>query len=297
MDNLINDAMNDAGNPQIVNNENVNDPPNIPLINENHREINRIAIKIPAFWPDKPERWFYQIDAQFRIAGIVRDVTKFDYLISQLEPMYLDNIWDIATGVDNNKYQLAKERLSSIFGESEEKRIKRLLASQNLGDLKPSQLLRKLKSMAGNDVSDRVIKTLWFDNLPTPIKNVVITSEEGVDRLAIMADKIYEFNPTNEVYDIQKSNSASTSDSTNEISELRTDILALRKAIKEMNIGYGRSQKRSSTPTRNRKRSKSRNRFGREGKYCYFHCRYGKKCYPEKCTPPCSWEDSENANQ
>ncbi|XP_044749756.1 uncharacterized protein LOC123310354 [Coccinella septempunctata] len=261
-------------------------------------EINKISVKIPPFWSEKPERWFYQIDAQFRINGIRKDSLKFDYLISQLEPSLIDNIWDIATGSDDNKYQLAKERLTSIFAESEEKRIKRLLTGQNLGDLKPSQLLRKLKTLAGTDISERVIKTLWLENLPINIKNVVITSEEGVNRLAIMADKIYELNPPNELYGIEGSGSNATKSTSNELEELRTEVAELTKAIKQFSISYEkRPTRRSLTPGRGRDRSKSRQKFNPEGKYCYFHYRYAKKCRPEKCTGPCAWKKPENSSQ
>lgn len=260
-------------------------------------EINKITVKIPPFWSEKPERWFYQIDAQFRINGIKKDSLKFDYLISQLEPSLIDNIWDIATGSDDNKYQLAKERLTSIFTESEEKRIKRLLTGQNLGDLKPSQLLRKLKTLAGTDISERVIKTLWLENLPISIKNVVITSEEGVDRLATMADKVYELNPPNELYGIKGSGSTSRKRTSNELEELRSEIAELGEAIKQLSLNYGRPTRRSPTPGRGRDRSKSRQKYNPEGKYCYFHYRYGKKCRPEKCDGPCAWKKSENSSQ
>lgn len=106
-------------------------------------------MQVKTFWPNKPDRWVDQIATEFRIANsklnIVTDSTKFDYLISQLERIYcIDNIQAIATRVEYNKYQFAKDRLTSIFREvrrSEEKRIKKLLVrKKNLGDLEPSQL-------------------------------------------------------------------------------------------------------------------------------------------------------------
>lgn len=268
------------------------------IVNNESPEINKISVKIPPFWPEKPERWFYQIDAQFRLNGIKKDCTKFDYLISQLEPSVIDNIWDIATSSEDNKYQLAKERLTSIFTESEEKRIKRLLTGHNLGDLKPSQLLRKLKTLAGTDISERVIKTLWLENLPVSIKNVVITSEESVDRLATMADKIYELNSPNELYEVNSSGSNSNRGTSNELNELRAEVAALSRAIKQLSTdGDKRPSRRNHSSGRNRDRSKSRRRYNPEGKYCYFHYRYGKKCYPEKCKDPCAWKNAENSNQ
>ncbi|UYV63627.1 hypothetical protein LAZ67_2005063, partial [Cordylochernes scorpioides] len=58
-------------------------------------EICKVSVKIPPFWVEKPEIWFFQVEAQFKIGGFIQEDTKFNYLISQLEPKYIENIWDI----------------------------------------------------------------------------------------------------------------------------------------------------------------------------------------------------------
>ncbi|GFQ80383.1 hypothetical protein TNCT_683931 [Trichonephila clavata] len=56
--------------------------------------------------------------------------------------------------------------------------------------MKPSQLLHKLKTVATSDISENLIKTLWLEKLPELIKTILVDSDENLDKLAVMADKI-----------------------------------------------------------------------------------------------------------
>ncbi|KFM64055.1 hypothetical protein X975_21916, partial [Stegodyphus mimosarum] len=97
------------------------------------------------FWIDKPEIWFYQIEIKFKINGISNEDTKFNYIVSEMEPKYVDTIWDIITGKTENKYSLAKERLLTIFKVNENKRIKRFFTGTEIGKMRPCHLLGKKK--------------------------------------------------------------------------------------------------------------------------------------------------------
>ncbi|GBL83666.1 hypothetical protein AVEN_132597-1 [Araneus ventricosus] len=162
-------------------------------------ELHKVSVKILPFWIDKPEIWFYQVDAQFKISGITAEETKFNYLISQLDPKFVENVWDIIRSNSQTKYTDSKTRLLNLFKESENARIQRLITGIDLDDLKPSQLLQKLRSVAISDVSENLIKTLWLGKLPDSIKNILIVSKEDTDSLAIMADKICDMSPKTEI--------------------------------------------------------------------------------------------------
>ncbi|GBN72817.1 hypothetical protein AVEN_263533-1 [Araneus ventricosus] len=140
-------------------------------------ELHKVSVKIPPFWIDKPEIWFYQVEAQFKISGITAEETKFNYLISQLDPKFVENVWDIIRSDSQTKYTDFKTRLLNLFKESENARIQRLITGIDLDDLKPSQLLQKLRSVATSDVSENLIKTLWLGKLPDSIKNILIVSK------------------------------------------------------------------------------------------------------------------------
>lgn len=248
---------------------------------EDQPEVTKVTIKIPPFWADKPELWFYQIEAQFSLVGIVREDTKFNYLVSQLEAKYMENIWDIIKGSDNNKYSLAKERLLQLFRESDNQQIRRLLTGLELGDLKPSQLLRKMQALAGEDMSEKILRTVWLEKLPDPIKNIIIISDEALEKVAAMADKIAEVTPQSSAYTV--SQKSLLTEMVEKIANLEIQISALH------------AHKRSRSSSRESSHSRSGRFYNPKGKYCYFHHRFGKKCKPEKCKPPCAWQQrSEN---
>lgn len=169
-------------------------------------EIKTVRLKLPPFWNEKPEIWFYQVEAQFRIEQIRSENNKFNHLVANLEPRILENIWDIITNDEiPNKYTAAKTRLLSIFKESDDKQLKKLLTGLELGDLKPSQLYRRMKSLSSGELSEKGLKTLWLEKLPDSIKNILVTvGHEDVEKLAEMADKILDMNPRVNLYNIEE---------------------------------------------------------------------------------------------
>ncbi|GFQ93751.1 retrovirus-related Pol polyprotein from transposon 17.6 [Trichonephila clavata] len=74
--------------------------------------------------------------------------------------------------------------------------------------MKPSQLLRKIKSLAGENITEKVLRTLWLDKLPDSIKNILVVSSENFENLSVMADKIFELNSSPEIYSDTADNSA-----------------------------------------------------------------------------------------
>ncbi|GFQ93684.1 transposon Tf2-6 polyprotein [Trichonephila clavata] len=228
-----------------------NDKMAVATSNEQKFEANKVRVKIPPFWEEKPEIWFFQVEAQFSIANINQEETKFNYLVAQLDPKFIENIWDIIQSDEKNKYSCAKSRLLSTFKESEEKSIKKLLTGISLGDMKPSQLLRKRKSLAGDNITEKVLRTLWLDKLPDSIKNILVVSSENLENLCVMADKIFEINSSPEIYSADADSSA--------MKNILEKVSLLEKQISELYINRrkSRSEFRNSSQTRNKSRSRS----------------------------------------
>ncbi|GFQ86506.1 retrovirus-related Pol polyprotein from transposon opus [Trichonephila clavata] len=69
----------------------------------------------------------------------------------------------------------------------------------------PSQLLRKMRALAGTDVLEKALCTQCLDKMPDSVKGIAIVSVEHLDKIAAMADKIVEMAPrTIDVSAVQK---------------------------------------------------------------------------------------------
>lgn len=71
----------------------------------------------------------------------------------------VDILEDLPT---TNRYEFLKNNLIKRFTDSKEKQLRTLLLGLELGDKKPSHLLRDMKSLAGADATDGLLRTLWL---------------------------------------------------------------------------------------------------------------------------------------
>ena len=77
---------------------------------------------------------FYQVESIFSLSRITSDETKFRHLVANIDAATLDLVSDILESQGPNKYETLKSRILSLFCESDERRLKRLLSGQVLGD-------------------------------------------------------------------------------------------------------------------------------------------------------------------
>ncbi|KFM59498.1 hypothetical protein X975_19456, partial [Stegodyphus mimosarum] len=73
--------------------------------------VAKVCIKVPPFWKPDPKIWFIQLRSI--IQKYKNEQTKYDYVISSIEPDILLN------PPQDNKYQAIKNRLISLYADSE----------------------------------------------------------------------------------------------------------------------------------------------------------------------------------
>ena len=248
--------------------------------------IARVSVKPPPFWRPNPTLWFAQLEAQFTISGITADITKFNHVVSAVESDILNAVSDLILDPPlEEKYDAIKKRLISIHSESDASKLRTLLQGVELGDQRPSQLLTKMRSLAGTKVvPDDLLKSLWMSHLPPTTQSILAASSDQLSDLAVTADKISEVacvpNPS----------------VVNEVGcNLEVQIAALTNKLSELSQKFERRDRSrgryNRSPSRSRPRSPPRGRNERfrepENGVCFYHTNFGTRA--RNCTPPCTF--------
>lgn len=270
------------------------DPPVNPVVqnqNQNNvQSVNRIQLKVPPFWKKNPQLWFHQLEAQFTTSNITTELTKFNHIIGVIESDILEHVSDIVlTPPAADPYKTLKERLIKQFAATDSQKIKTLLEELTLGDSKPSDLLRKMRELAGNKVQDEFLRTLWLQRLPTTIHTVLATNAEELDQLAVLADAMFEVTQasSSSIREVNSTSNYSMDDLLNVVYKLEGKIESLSKDFRASKKSTRqKTRSRSSTPAR----ASSVSRI----KLCFYHKRFGKKA--RRCKKPCGWVNSKSGN-
>lgn len=249
-----------------------------------------VAARIPVFWQDQPRLWFIQAEAVLQPQH-TSDEAKYHLVIAKLGKEVITQVTDILVSPPKTgKYEALKTRLLAIYEESQGRQIQKLIGEMELGDQKPSQLLRKMRNLASNKVTDETLTILWQNHLPTTVRGVLaVADSKDLNTLALIADKVMETaRPIQAVSRIDQEQPAG------EISELVAEIRNLSAKVRSLEAGRGRSryesyqQRGHRSTSQGRGRSSSRRRTPADPDWlCSYHFRYKHKAF--KCVEPCSW--------
>ncbi|XP_055950353.1 uncharacterized protein LOC129984489 [Argiope bruennichi] len=268
-------------------------PGDTPNSANNDATVSRVGVKLPPFWKANPALWFVQLEAQFALAGITADDTKFNHVVSAVDSDILNCVSDIILKPpDTDKYPTLKKRLIELHSESEASKIRTLLQGLELGDQRPSQLLARMKTLAGDAVGEPLLKSLWLGRLPNSTQTILTALNEDLAGLASVADKI------NDLAGYSNINSVTPQSSNNQIAQLEKQVAHLTTLVGELTTTMRQSRSQSRNRNRPFKNSRSCSR-DRLKKYkepadgiCFYHTNFGTKA--KKCSLPCSFKNSGN---
>lgn len=257
---------------------------------ESGSQISSAILKLPPFWSNRPDLWFLRIETQFRMRGITSSQTKYDYVVSSLESDAMEIIADVLLNPpqDENLYGNLKRHLIDRCRDTEEKRLDELLSRMELGDLRPSELYRKMESLAtGNSlVNTPLLKKLWLGKLPYSMQPCIIAIEGTHNQREVfeIADKIFDSTDRPKVAAVA---------SKQEGSNLEIVLNKITKRLDDLEVRHSQSRSRSSTPSGSwRSRSRSQSRPGKN-KLCWYHHRFAN--HATKCNPPCEFKSHTEA--
>ncbi|EZA59717.1 hypothetical protein X777_16517 [Ooceraea biroi] len=102
-------------------------------------------VRLPTFWKKRLALWFVQLESEFTTYHIRSDDVKFSAVIRHLDEETMIVVADaLETPPPQDKYTHLKRILIERFTDSQEKQLRKLLLGIELGDKKPSVLLREM---------------------------------------------------------------------------------------------------------------------------------------------------------
>ena len=203
-------------------------------------------------------------------------------MISQLEYRHAAEVEDIITPPADEPYTTLKTELVRRLSSSRDQRVRQLLTHEEMGDRKPSQFLRYLKSLAP-DVPDNFLRSIWSSRLPPHIQTILAVQAEGnLDAASQLADRIAEVAPLPITSPI-----AQTPDSVS----LLQKIEGLSRQLAA--LSSGRTRHRSHSKDRRKEKDAHSSVHGPADRgYCRYHRQFGDEA--RRCTPPCSYSRQGN---
>ena len=273
-----------------------------PVVISPPQAVHAVSLKLPPYWPNDHIVWFAQVEAQFLTRNITSQSTQFAYVIASLPPEIAQEIRDILISpLPENPYEVLKATLIRRTSASEQKRLHQLLIAEELGDRQPSQLLRKMRQLLGDNVlEDGILRQLFLQRLPQNIHLILASTPNtmSLEDLSLLTDRILEVaSPPPSVAALSNRLPPATMPEHNQqIADLQGQINQLSAQLQALCTQFDsrdpprfccRSQSRSYFRKPSYSRSPSQTR---QSPYCWYHERFGAAAL--KCNLPCTFLSS-----
>ena len=257
-----------------------------------------VNLKLPPFWPADPELWFAQVEAQFACRRISAQKAKFDHVVSSLTPEFASEVRDLLLNPPaDTPYDVLREQLTRRTAASEQRKLQQLFTTEELGDRKPTQLLRRMQQLRSGVLTDgSFLQEFFLQRLPHNVRMVLASTPDttSLDKLAELADKIMEVAapPPPSVASATTPIVAGVNTPAPlaaEVEHLRSEVTRLGSLVQQL----GRSRSSSRPASRPSRRSPTPTRSTRNDSYCWYHTTFGDRA--QRCRSPCNWSGNDQA--
>lgn len=181
----------------------------------NNGDVRQVTIKSPPFYRQNTKTWFAQLEAQFMLARITSNATKYYHALAAL-PEDAATLIDIG---DDHNYESLKEQVLQAFEKSKNLKLEEALNSLDLGGLKPSLALIQLKRRfvdAGITPNEDILKHRLLATLPYHIQTTLAAHRHlSLNDFVGIADTVMEVsgngNHVMQIYDKKSARNTSSS--------------------------------------------------------------------------------------
>jgi len=241
---------------------------------DEEKPLSHVEFEMHDFWPHNPDIWFLQLESKFRIYNITSSTTKFDLTLDTLPAEVCSNISDSLSGIDefaDDAYDQLKTLLITRYTKDRWTRAFELLNLPDLGDRKPSDLMRQmLNLLPADDRPGTTFMAMFLLRLPSDMRAHLIAQDfKNCTLMAECADRLHS----------RRANS-----------DYGTAVNTGVKGLRRRDV----SPRGRRSPSRHR-RSRQRTPGPQQNKsdVCFYHTAFGDKA--KKCKPGCVWPGNGRA--
>lgn len=258
-------------------------------------------IELPPFIPENVNLWWAQVEARLKLWGIIDEHTKYRYVVAALPGEVARKIPELVfTEPSEAPFTVLHQAILKEFEPTCSAKMRQLLEGCQLGDRKPSALLREMRRLAGENSSNDMLRELFFKQLPDNVTSVLkIVDVTDLDKAAAAADKVLESPaPVIAAYSASSALAKPPNQSTSNLTEITAQIASLTNAVKELaaHQQYRQPRQPYRSNFRSRSQSRARNRSPTpKREMCYYHYRFGNDA--RHCRPWCKRYSDWNAGK
>ncbi|KAH6948183.1 hypothetical protein HPB50_023133 [Hyalomma asiaticum] len=232
-----------------------------------------LEVKLLPFWTSDPALWFVQVESQFTAHRITADTTKYHDVVANIPPVTASEVRDILLALPaEDAYTVLKRTLIRHLTPLEPQHLEQLLHEVELGDRRPSQLLRHIQQAPAR--------------LPATVR-IGITASAETDH--DLLDKVYRGGGETDIYKIAELADRLMAVTTPALATVLAEaspyptLLEIRKEFSRLanTIAALQASESQRTPRR----------AAQHQHLCWYHRKF--RGTARKCVPPC--EKSGNA--
>ena len=141
---------------------------------EEEATVGMLSVKLPTFWPDMPEVWFAQAEANFRARRITSQKSKFNLVVVALDADTLKGVLDlIEREPDEESYNRLKARLVQAYKLSTVDKVKQCMELPLLTEENPIKLADQMIALTRDATAEDIVKTMFLLKLPDSVRKAM----------------------------------------------------------------------------------------------------------------------------
>nr|VZI46589.1 unnamed protein product [Spirometra erinaceieuropaei] len=151
---------------------------------------------LPEFWQHAPELYFIGIESSFYSANVTKELAKYHKLVEVLPANIISQVQPLLVKPPADApYSALKAEIHRLNAVSDRQRYHQLIKEESLGNRKPSELLRRMRTLLGGmQVDEKLVKEMFLERLPADVQTILASGSQDLtlSHLAEMADRMIE---------------------------------------------------------------------------------------------------------